>query len=235
MIAFEQLNKKYGKHKALENVSLSIPKGRVVALIGPNGSGKTTLIKSFLGLVSLNSGDIFFQEKSVLKQSDYRKHIGYMPQISRFPEHMNVKQLFDFMRSLRKDVKDYDWDLYDKFEIKKLEKKRLNALSGGMKQKVSAALALLFKPQLLLLDEPTAGLDPKSNEVLKSKLLNFASEDRLIIITSHILSDLDDLVNDVVYLIDGKLKFYESIESLQEKTKESRLTKMIAERLEMKN
>jgi Cu-processing system ATP-binding protein len=148
---------------------------------------------------------------------------------------MSVKQLFDFMRGLRKDVNSYDWDLYDQFEIKELENKRLNALSGGMKQKVSAALALLFKPQLLLLDEPTAGLDPRSNEMLKKKLIDFASNDRLIVVTSHILSDLDDLVNEVVYLIDGKLKFQESIAALKQQTKESRLTKMIAERLEIKN
>lgn len=235
MISFQTVNKKYGKQEALSQVNLNFEKGNVVALIGPNGSGKTTLIKALLGLVSLDSGDILFENQSVLKQSDYRSKIGYMPQISRFPEHMNVKQLFDFMRALRKDVSEYDWDLFEQFEIEKLHHKRLNALSGGMKQKVSAALALLFKPQLLLLDEPTAGLDPRSNEILKKKLIEFASTDRLIVITSHILSDLDDLVNEVVYLIDGKLKFQENIQSLQEQTKESRLTKMIAERLEMNN
>jgi Cu-processing system ATP-binding protein len=235
MISFQAVNKKYGKQEALSQVDLNFKQGKVVALIGPNGSGKTTLIKSLLGLVSLDSGDILFENNSVLKQSDYRSKIGYMPQISRFPEHMSVKQLFDFMRGLRKDVNSYDWDLYDQFEIKELENKRLNALSGGMKQKVSAALALLFKPQLLLLDEPTAGLDPRSNEMLKKKLIDFASNDRLIVVTSHILSDLDDLVNEVVYLIDGKLKFQESIAALKQQTKESRLTKMIAERLEIKN
>lgn len=221
----------------LRGINMDFSAGQSVALIGPNGSGKTTLIKILLGMVAPEKGDIQFHGKSVLRQSEYRSRIGYMPQIQRFPENMRVRQLFTLMRSLRKDVAeaDYDLDLYRDFDIDGMAKKQLGNLSGGMKQKVSAALAFLFNPDVLVLDEPTAGLDPISNEVLKAKLKSTIATGKLVLITSHILSDLDEITTDVAYLMDGKLAFYKTLDQLKSDTSEDRLNRVIAQMLKEEN
>lgn len=230
MITIEHLSKTFGKHKVLKDVNLEFGKGQSVALIGPNGSGKTTLIKSLLGLV-LAKGDIKVDGKSIKGQSDYRRQIGYMPQMSRFPDNMVVRQLFSMMKEVRSEVEPhaYDMDLYRSFEIDKMASKKLSVLSGGMKQKVSAALAFMFDPPILILDEPTAGLDPVSNEVLKEKLKKEISKDKLVLITSHILNDLDEITTHVTYLMDGELKFFKSLEQLKTETAETRLNRIIAQ------
>ncbi len=229
MIRIENLNKAFGKHQVLKDIHLEFLKGQSVALIGPNGSGKTTLIKALLGLV-VAKGDITVAGASVKGHSDYRRQIGYMPQMSRFPDNMTVKQLFAMMKDLRSDVKSgaYDLDLYQAFEIDKMASKRLSILSGGMKQKVSAALAFLFDPPILILDEPTAGLDPVSNEVLKGKLKQEIQKGKLVLITSHILNDLDEITTHVAYLMDGEVKFFKSLEQLKSETAETRLNRIIA-------
>lgn len=230
MIRIENLNKAFGKHQVLKDVSLEFNEGQSVALIGPNGSGKTTLIKALLGLV-VAKGEIWVAGTAIKGQSDYRRHIGYMPQMSRFPDNMTVRQLFAMMKDLRSDVKpsSYDMDLYQAFEIDQMASKRLSVLSGGMKQKVSAAMAFLFDPPLLILDEPTAGLDPVSNEILKDKLKKEISRGKLVLITSHILNDLDEITTHVAYLMDGELKFFKSLDQLKNETSEFRLNRIIAQ------
>lgn len=231
MIRIDRLNKAFGKHKVLSNVCLDFEPGQSVALIGPNGSGKTTLIKIILGLVVAKEGSIMVDGRSIAGESDYRKHIGYMPQMSRFPENMSVKQLFSMMKNLRSEVSDHDYDLelYRAYEIEGMGNKRLGILSGGMKQKVSAALAFFFDPPILILDEPTAGLDPLSNEILKEHLKRQVSSGKLVLITSHILNDLDEITTHVAYLMDGKVRFYKSLEQLKKETSESRLNRIITQ------
>ncbi|MBK6264952.1 ATP-binding cassette domain-containing protein [Marivirga sp. S37H4] len=230
MIHIRELNKKFGKHHVLQNINLQFELGQGVALIGPNGSGKTTLIKALLGMVIPDKGEMLFNGSSIKNQSLYRQNIGYMPQISRFPDNMKVGQLFNMIRDVREDIKAdvYDWELYDSFEIEQMKTKRLNILSGGMKQKVSAALAFLFNPKVLVLDEPTAGLDPVSNEILKEKLRKSITNGKLVLITSHILNDLDEITTHVAYLMDGKTQFFKSLEQLKMETSEDRLNKIIA-------
>jgi Cu-processing system ATP-binding protein len=236
MIKIENLNKHFSKHKVLNEINLEFGAGECVALIGPNGSGKTTLIKSILALVTIEEGEITVQNKSILNQSEYRSNIGYMPQINKFPEHMSVEQLFNMMKSIRKEVIEYDLFLYDEFNIDHMRKKKLGILSGGMRQKVSAALAFIFKPEILILDEPTAGLDPVSNEILKKKLKDsIEKENKLVLITSHILNDLDDIADRVVYLMDGSLYFDKQMSVLKEETSETRLNKIIASILNTEN
>lgn len=229
MIKFEAVSKRYGKQQVLSDINLEFEKGQSIALIGPNGSGKTTLIKSLLGLVIPDEGEIRVEGKSIFQGPDYRKIIGYMPQINRFPEQMKVGQLFQLMLGIRSDVptKDYDMSLFRDLEIERMVQKSLGALSGGMKQQVSAALAFYFDPEILVLDEPTAALDPISNEVLKSKIRAAKDDGKLIITTSHILSDLEEISNQVVYLQDGRVHFDKSIENLRRETDETRLNKMI--------
>jgi Cu-processing system ATP-binding protein len=228
MISIKEVNKTFGKLKVLNNVSLHLSKGKSYALVGPNGSGKTTLIKSILGMVIPSSGDILFDNVSIRNDWKYREKIGYMPQIGHYPENMTIGQIIDMMKNIRKNVSEFDEQLIDEFKLYKMYDKRMHTLSGGTRQKVSAALAFLFNPPVLILDEPTAGLDPVSVELLKAKILEEKDNGKLIIVSSHILSDLDELTTDMVYLFEGKVHFNNSITSLKEETSEHKLGKAIA-------
>lgn len=229
MIIASNVSKQYGKLKALDNVSLTCNRGESIALIGPNGSGKTTLIKSILGMVVCDSGFITFNGKNILHDCVYRNQIGYMPQIGRYPDNMSIGQVFDMMIDIRKKqgVK-LDESLVEQFELKQLYKKRMRTLSGGTRQKVSAALAFLFNPDVMILDEPTAGLDPLASEILKEKIIEEKSKGKLILITSHVLSDLDDLITQVIYINEGKLNFHKSVTDIKSLTGQDKLSKAIA-------
>lgn len=229
MITVTNVIKKFGKLAALDNVSITCNSMECIALIGPNGSGKTTLIKSMLGMVVPDSGTVLFNNKDIANDWKYRKHIGYMPQIGCYPENMTIGQVFDMMKSIRKDASIHlDEELFFEFGLDKLMDKRMRTLSGGTRQKVSATLAFLFNPDVLILDEPTAGLDPVASEILKEKIRKEKEKGKLILITSHILSELDDLVTQIIFMQDGKLKFQKSIEALRNETGEQKLSKAIA-------
>lgn len=229
MIRIEKLNKRFRKLQALDDISCFFGKGQVVALIGPNGSGKTTLIKSILGMVRPDSGQIYVNQTAVEKDPGYRASIGYMPQIGRYPDNMRIGHLFRMMKHIRQvPDAELDTDLLVKFNLVSLFEKPLRTLSGGTRQKVSAALAFYFDPEILILDEPTAGLDPLSSEILKEKIQEEKQKNKLILITSHVLSDLDDLTTDVMYLQDGRMIFYKDIATLQQETGEDKLGKAVA-------
>ena len=229
MIVAEGIHKSFGKLKALNDVSLSCHPGETVSLIGPNGSGKTTFIKCLLGLVVPDQGNILFEGQSIRRHWKYRQNIGYMPQIGRYPENMSIGQVFDMMLDLRKKRNDEtDRELVEAFGLDGMLSKRMRTLSGGTRQKVSAALAFMFHPHVLILDEPTAGLDPLSSERLKEKIRKEKEQGKLILISSHILSDLDDLVTQVIYLQDGNLQFHKSLEALRKDTGEEKLSRAIA-------
>ncbi len=235
MLSINNLTKKFGRFTALDNVSIDIEKGNSVALLGPNGSGKTTLIKSVLGLVSPSKGSVEFNGEKI-SANDLKKMIGYMPQIGRYPENMKVDNLIKMMLSLRgKKFGECDTELYENFKINEIGSKNLGELSGGTKQKVGAVLAFLFHPKILILDEPTAGLDPISSSILKDKILSFQQNENMVIITSHIISELEPLVSKVIYLIDGKLYFYKPVNIIKEETKESVLEKALASLLVLNN
>lgn len=234
MISIKKVNKHFGKPKALNNVDLDLSMAKSYALVGPNGSGKTTLIKSILGLVIPTSGEITFDNKSIAKDWKYRENIGYMPQIGRYPENMTIGQLIDMMKNIRINSAELDDSLIEAFKLYRIYDKRMHTLSGGTRQKVSAALAFLFKPLVLILDEPTAGLDPVSLEVLKEKILEEKSKGKLLIISSHILSDLDELTSDMVYIFEGKVHYNNTIQALKEDTQEKQLGKAIATMISQK-
>jgi len=229
MLDVRNLTKSFGKMKALDNFSAFMEAGQSVSLVGPNGSGKTTFIKCLLGLATPDQGDILFNGQSVLGAWEYRKDIGYMPQIGRYPDNIRVGQLLEMVKEIRQNENaQVDEELIYAFQIDKFAHKAMRTLSGGMRQKVSACLAFLFNPGVLILDEPTAGLDPLSSEILKEKVLSEKSKDKLIILTSHIFSDLEELTSDILYIIDGKIRFYESIDVLKERTGEQKLNRALA-------
>ena len=229
MIIASNVSKRFGKLKVLDDVSVTCGKGECIALIGPNGCGKTTLIKCILGMVIPNSGFITFNGKNIAHDWQYRAQIGYMPQIGRYPDNMTIGQVLSMMKDIRGRRNELpDEELIHRFELNALLHKRMRTLSGGTRQKVSASLAFLFNPDVFILDEPTAALDPVSSEILKEKIVAEKQKGKLVLITSHILSELDDLVTQVIFMQEGKLCFHKNIASLREETGEEKLSKAIA-------
>lgn len=228
MITLKNLNKTFGKLQVLKNVNLEFTAGECIALIGPNGCGKTTLIKSVLGMVLPDEGDIFFKDQSVLKEFEYRNNIGYMPQIGRYPDNMTIEQIIAMIKQIRNSKEIPDEDLIHAFKLDKMKYKQMRTLSGGTTQKVSATLAFLFDPDVLILDEPTAGLDPLASEILKEKIIKEKNKGKLILITSHLLSELDDMITQIIFMQDGKVHFHKTINDLLESTGEQKISKAIA-------
>jgi len=237
MIEVKNLTKNFGKFKALDDLNLCFTDGKAIALIGPNGCGKTTLIKCILGLNVVEDGDILVEEKSVKDDYRYRNHIGYMPQIGRYPENMTIQQTIKMIRDTRNVPENLlDTELLESFELEKIYLKKMGTLSGGTTQKVSAVLAFMFNPKIIILDEPTAGLDPLASEILKNKIIKEKNKGKLIIITSHLLSELDDMVSEIVFLNEGKVIIQQSVTDLMTERKSEKISESIISILkEMKN
>lgn len=228
MISLKNINKKFGKLAVLKDINLEFKAGECIALIGPNGCGKTTLIKSILGMVLPDDGDILLNERSILQKFEYRNYIGYMPQIGRYPDNMTIEQIISMIKLIRNSKNALDEDLIESFKLDKMNSKKMCTLSGGTTQKVSAALAFLFNPDVLILDEPTAGLDPLASEILKEKIIKERNKGKLILITSHLLSELDDMITQIVFMQDGKVHFHKTIDDLLISTRETKISKSIA-------
>jgi Cu-processing system ATP-binding protein len=234
MIEIKNITKKFGKLEVLNDINLSFNRGECIALIGPNGCGKTTLIKSILGMVIPTKGNVFFDGKSILGKYKYRENIGYMPQIGRYPDYMTIGQIIEMMKKIRNSNQELDEDLITDFELEKIFDKPMRTLSGGTTQKVSATLAFLFNPDVLILDEPTAGLDPLASEVLKEKIIKEKEKGKLILITSHLLSELDDMITQIIFMQDGEVHFHKTIDDLLLSTNEQKISKAIAKLLKEK-
>jgi Cu-processing system ATP-binding protein len=158
----------------------------------------------------------------------YRHAIGYMPQIARFPENLTGAELIAMLRDLRGNGADIDDDLVARFGLSSQLDKPFRVLSGGTRQKVNAVLAFLFRPNLLVLDEPTSGLDPVASATLKQKIAEVRNIGRTVIVTSHVLSDLEAIADDIVYLNDGRVGFAGPVRDLKLATRELSLERAIA-------
>ena len=228
MIEIKNLTKKFNKFTALNQVNIRFNDGHSVALIGPNGCGKTTLIKCILGLNVVEDGNILVNNESVKEHYLYRKNIGYMPQIGRYPENMSIAQTIQMIKDTRKvSENELDTELLEAFELESIFDKKMRTLSGGTTQKVSAVLAFLFNPGIIILDEPTAGLDPLASEILKNKIIKEKNKGKLIIITSHLLSELDDIVSEIVFMNEGKVIVHQSVEELMTERKTEKISESI--------
>lgn len=228
MIEIKNLTKKFNKFTALKNLNLNFNDGHSIALIGPNGCGKTTLIKCILGLNVVEEGDILVNGKSVKDDYLYRKDIGYMPQIGRYPENMTIEQTIKMIKDTRKiKENELDTELLHAFELEKIYDKKMRTLSGGTTQKVSAVLAFMFNPKVIILDEPTAGLDPIASEILKNKIIKEKNKGKLIIITSHLLSELDDIVSEIVFMNEGNILVHKPVSVLMTETQTDKISESI--------
>ena len=218
-IELEGIGKRYGRNWALRGVNASFAQGETIMVAGPNGSGKTTMIKCLLGLVRATEGAIRVNGQEVGADPSYRSAIGYMPQLAEFPKELTVDQLLRMMNDIR-DARSGSTDdrLINALGVDLLLDKRISALSGGMRQKVSAVLAFRYKPSVLVLDEPTAGLDPVSARKVMDAVSEACRHGATAIITSHILEEVERHADRLAYLEDGRLRFLLAPETIKEVT-----------------
>jgi len=227
MIRIEGLHKKFGKNQVLSNLDLNIEAGGIFAVLGPNGSGKTTLIKSILGMVIPNKGSISVLGKPIKKNWKYRQEIDYLPQIANFPGNLRVKELIRMIKDLRhKDS--IENELIALFGLEPFLDKKLGTLSGGTKQKVNIVLTFMFDSPLIILDEPTTGLDPASHIKLKELIQQEKNKGKTILITSHIMQFVEEMADEIVYLLEGHIYFKGTIKDLMTKTQQTDFEHAIA-------
>ena len=219
MIRIQNLHKSFGKNHVLSGVDLDITEGGIFAILGPNGSGKTTLIKSILGMVIPDKGTIFVEGVPTKNRSLYRNRIDYLPQIANFPGNLKVYELIRMIKDLRGKVA-YDAILVETFQLAPFLDKKLNTLSGGTRQKLNIVLTFMFDSPLIILDEPTTGLDPISLIQLKQLIHAEKKKGKTILITSHIMSFVEEVSDEIVFLLEGQVYFKGSISSLKSKTQQ---------------
>lgn len=231
MISIENIRKKFGKLNVLEGVSFDLDKPGVVAVLGPNGSGKTTILKIILGMVLPNEGKIVLNQTPVLGKWQYRQRVGYLPQIARFPENLTVRELIAMIKNLRGQTAN-EQELIDMFGLEKFLNKKLSTLSGGTKQKVNIVLTFMFDSPLLILDEPTAGLDPVSLIRLKELVAREKANGKMLLITTHIMGLVEEVADEILFLLEGKVHFQGRLDMLYDQTGQADLEHAIAKLLE---
>ena len=228
MITIENLKKTFGRLEVLKDISLDFKKPGITAILGPNGSGKTTLIKSILGMALPVKGCIRFQGEDIKGRWAYRRQIDYLPQIARFPENLAVKELLWMIRDLRGGGQPDAERLIRLFALEPYLDKRLGTLSGGTRQKVNIVLSLMHDSPVLILDEPTSGLDPVAMIHLKELLVQEKERGKLILVTTHIMSFVEEMADEVVFLLEGHVHFRGSLQELKEKYDATSLERAIA-------
>lgn len=235
MIQIKNLKKSFDKQEVLKSINLDLNKGSITAIMGPNGSGKTTLLKCVLELVRPDSGEITVNGINTKNNCGYRKFIGYMPQTPRYPKNLKVKELIAMLKDVKGNHCNYDEELIKALKMEEIFDKPIGTLSSGTKQRVSSAIAFLFDQEIIILDEPTAGLDPVSSEIVKNKILEEKQKGKLIIITSHIISEVEALADRIIFLLEGNVYIDSTVEELKQKTGEENLNRAIAKLMKGEN
>ena len=228
LLAARGIDKQYGPRKVLHDVSLNITRRSVTAIVGPNGAGKSTLNRILLGLVRADRGTLEFDGVDIGNDVSYRASIGYMPQAARFPENLTVRDVFALLDELRGSSVALDVSLGVDFELDKQLHRLVRELSGGQRQRLNAALAFRYSPDLLLLDEPTAGLDPIASRILKSAIANARDNGRAVIVTSHVLAELEEIADRVVFLLEGRVQYSGTMTALLATTASTTLEEAVA-------
>ena len=218
LLKITNVTKKYHHFKALNNVSMTLESGTLIGLLGPNGSGKTTLIKIINGLLKDYEGEVLVDGKNV--GIDSRKIISYLPDENYFQDWMYIKDVLSIFSDLYEDFdKENCLTLMNRFKLDKGMK--IKEMSKGMKEKFQLSLVMSRKAKLYILDEPIAGVDPAAREVILDVILNNYEEDALVLISTHLISDLETIFDDVVFLKDGEIVLHQSTEDLRLERKQS--------------
>ena len=212
VIEIKNVSKKYGKVEALREVSLSLGHG-IYALLGPNGSGKTTLMNILAGLLKPSGGEVLYCGEAIGKSGlAYRSKVGYMPQYPAMYPNFAVKEFLLYIAELKKLPPEREGDidyLLERVELSDVPNRKISALSGGMKQRLSLCTAVLGDPEILILDEPTAGLDPKQRVALR-EFISEISANRMVIWATHIVSDVESIADEVIFMKKGEASILES-------------------------
>lgn len=214
MIDIRSLSKTYNSRKVLRNLNLTIKKGSVTGIVGPNACGKTTLIKCILGLVVPTSGELWIEGSRTDSRGDYRRKIGYMPQTPSYPGNLCLRELLDMLENLRGEIALSRKELVHYFALENILDQPLEQLSGGTRQKVAAVIAFMFEVPLVILDEPTVGLDPLAAAKFKEFVLKKAQQGTTIILVSHIMSEIQQLASEMAFINEGEIAFSGGLEDL---------------------
>jgi Cu-processing system ATP-binding protein len=209
------VTKYFGSFAALRDVSIALHPGRLTGVLGPNGSGKSTLIKCLLGLVRPSDGLVLYNGKLPDTAGAYRAQIGYMPQRATFPGDLTGREVLAMLSNLRSEKPPRMEFLIDLFDLHSHLARRTRTLSGGTRQKLSAVVAGMYEPSLLILDEPTAGLDPEAGGVFKEYVSGRKAQGCAVLMTTHIIHDLEEMADDVVLLLEGSVCYAGSVRDLK--------------------
>jgi len=214
MIHVVEARKYYGKSRGIHNVTLDVEEGEIFGFVGPNGSGKTTLIRILLGLLDLQDGHAYIMDKEVkLGNQSINHDIGYMPSESYFFNEMKVQGVIEFFTGMRKVNPDYLKRLIENLDIDLT--KKFGALSFGNKKKIGIVVALMHQPKLLILDEPTSGLDPLIQSKFLDLLLDAKKNGTTILLSSHVLSEIEKVCDRVALIKEGVILFTKSMEDIR--------------------
>ncbi len=212
LIEFKNLTKYYGSKLVLNQLNLSLKKGRIIGLLGPNGSGKTTMIKIINGLLKSYQGEVVIDGKKIGKET--KQMISYLPDESYFQDWMKAKDALNLFKDLYKDFNyEHCIELMTSFNL--TPDMKIKTMSKGMKEKFQLCLVMSRKAKIYVLDEPIAGVDPAAREVILDLILNNYDEDALVLISTHLISDLEQIFDEVVFIKDGKLILHENVETLR--------------------
>lgn len=218
-LELKSISKSYGKKKVLDNLNCNFEKG-VYGLLGPNGAGKTTLISIIVNILNADSGEVLFGGKSVKALgSDYYNNIGYLPQYPHFYSNYTAQEFLEYIAVIKglskKKAKQRIDELFEFVNLQDDKNKKVGAYSGGMRQRLGIAQALINNPKILILDEPTAGLDPKERIRFRN-LISRISEDKTVILATHIVTDVESIARDVILINKGKIICNDTPENLIE-------------------
>ncbi len=206
MIRISDVHKRFGAIPVLRSLNLALTPGRVTAVVGPNAAGKSTLIRCILGLSRPDRGSITLADGRDVRLPAARAAIGYMPQQPSFPDNLTGHEVLAMLDALRPDVVP-DGALLERFQVAGQLDKPVRTLSGGTRQKLSAVIAFRYRPSLLILDEPTAGLDPLAASVFKSAVVAARDAGATILLTTHVVAELAVLADEIAFLLDGAIRF----------------------------
>lgn len=219
MIDIKDLTMKYKNGKGVSNISISVQNGEVKGLLGPNGAGKSTTMRSLMGFLIPSEGILKVEGIDTLENPvDAKKIIGYLPGDPQLPQNLNSKTLFKLGADMRSHSTDYAMELAEKFELE--IDQSLKELSKGNRQKVALILALLHKPKALILDEPTSGLDPFHQRTFFEIIKKFAEDGASILLSSHIISEVEKVADSMAVLKDGSKVYDETYETFSIQAKE---------------
>ena len=218
LLICKNVNKNYGNKKVLKNINFSIPRGKIIGLLGKNGTGKTTLIKLINDLLTLDSGEIIIDGKKIGVES--KKIISYLPERTYLDKSMTVNEVIDMFS-----------EFYDNFDSKKARKllkdlkldvnSKLSKMSKGMQEKVQLVLVMSRKALLYILDEPLGGVDPATRDYILDTILTNFNEGASVIISTHLIADIERILDEVIFIDDGKIVLIENADKLREKEEAS--------------